>query len=182
MYTGKTINLTDLFKPNTIDFEHTIPRSKSLDNSLANLSACLESISIGSTLGDLSLIIIVLIRATKSNKTNIPTAEINHKSTQYKFTESGEGTYSGPSLTNKISGQMVGSGSDGRLGVNRTEIEGGQDEPTTGGEFPLKWNNGTNKTVKKVKSAESKKRISALKKMQKVNMLSFDDFKKKDKE
>ena len=40
IYTGDTINLTDLFNPNTVDFEHTIPRSKSFDNSLANLTVC----------------------------------------------------------------------------------------------------------------------------------------------
>lgn len=40
MYTGKIISLTDLFDTNTIDFEHTIPRSKSFDNSLANLTVC----------------------------------------------------------------------------------------------------------------------------------------------
>jgi len=39
-YTGKTIRLTDLFNTNIIDFEHTIPRSKSFDNSLANLTVC----------------------------------------------------------------------------------------------------------------------------------------------
>lgn len=40
MYTGKLINLTDLFNENIIDFEHTIPRSISFDNSLANLTVC----------------------------------------------------------------------------------------------------------------------------------------------
>lgn len=40
MYTGKIIKLTDLFNTNKIDFEHTIPRSKSFDNSLANLTIC----------------------------------------------------------------------------------------------------------------------------------------------
>ncbi len=40
MYTGKIISITDLFDANTIDFEHTIPRSKSFDNSLANLTVC----------------------------------------------------------------------------------------------------------------------------------------------
>lgn len=40
MYTGKPIKLTDLFNKNIIDFEHTIPRSKSFDNSLANLTVC----------------------------------------------------------------------------------------------------------------------------------------------
>lgn len=40
MFTGKVINLTDLFDTNKIDFEHTIPRSKSFDNSLANLTVC----------------------------------------------------------------------------------------------------------------------------------------------
>ncbi len=39
-YTGKTIKVTDLFNNNIIDFEHTIPRSKSFDNSLANLTVC----------------------------------------------------------------------------------------------------------------------------------------------
>lgn len=36
LYTGKLIGLSDLFDTNVVDFEHTIPRSKSFDNSLAN--------------------------------------------------------------------------------------------------------------------------------------------------
>ena len=40
IYTGNMIKITDLFKENLIDFEHTIPRSKSFDNSLANLTVC----------------------------------------------------------------------------------------------------------------------------------------------
>lgn len=40
MYTGKPIKITDLFDKNIIDFEHTIPRSLSFDNSLANLTVC----------------------------------------------------------------------------------------------------------------------------------------------
>jgi CRISPR-associated endonuclease Csn1 len=40
IYTGKLIKLTDLFDENVIDFEHTLPRSKSFDNSLANLTVC----------------------------------------------------------------------------------------------------------------------------------------------
>lgn len=40
MYTGKIIKLSDLFDENKVDFEHTIPRSKSFDNSLANLTIC----------------------------------------------------------------------------------------------------------------------------------------------
>lgn len=40
LYTGKFIKLTDLFNDNVIHFEHTIPRSKSFDNSLANLTVC----------------------------------------------------------------------------------------------------------------------------------------------
>lgn len=40
MYTGKLIKLTDLFDENITDFEHTIPRSQSFDNSLANLTVC----------------------------------------------------------------------------------------------------------------------------------------------
>lgn len=40
IYTGKIINLTDLFDANKVDFEHTLPRSKSFDNSLVNLTVC----------------------------------------------------------------------------------------------------------------------------------------------
>jgi CRISPR-associated endonuclease Csn1 len=40
LYTGKFIRLTDLFNENVVDFEHTLPRSKSFDNSLANLTVC----------------------------------------------------------------------------------------------------------------------------------------------
>lgn len=40
MYTGRIIKLTELFDQNVIDFEHTIPRSMSFDNSLANLTVC----------------------------------------------------------------------------------------------------------------------------------------------
>jgi CRISPR-associated endonuclease Csn1 len=40
LYTGKFIKITDLFNENVIDFEHTIPRSKSFDNSMANLTVC----------------------------------------------------------------------------------------------------------------------------------------------
>lgn len=40
IYTGKIIKLTDLFNQNKVDFEHTIPRSKCFDNSLANLTVC----------------------------------------------------------------------------------------------------------------------------------------------
>ena len=36
MYTGKPISLTNLFDNNLIDFEHTLPRSQSFDNSLKN--------------------------------------------------------------------------------------------------------------------------------------------------
>ncbi|PVD49890.1 hypothetical protein DC498_22880 [Terrimonas sp.] len=36
IYTGKIISISDLFNTNVIDFEHTLPRSKSFDNSLAN--------------------------------------------------------------------------------------------------------------------------------------------------
>lgn len=40
VYTGRIINLSDLFDENSTDFEHTIPRSQSFDNSLANLTVC----------------------------------------------------------------------------------------------------------------------------------------------
>lgn len=40
MYTGQPINMFDLFSENNTDFEHTIPRSISFDNSLANLTVC----------------------------------------------------------------------------------------------------------------------------------------------
>ena len=40
MYTGQTINLTNLFNPNAFDMEHTIPKSISFDNSDQNLTLC----------------------------------------------------------------------------------------------------------------------------------------------
>lgn len=40
IYTGKIINITTLFDDNHVDFEHTIPRSISFDNSLSNLTIC----------------------------------------------------------------------------------------------------------------------------------------------
>src|SRR5690606_4281728 len=40
MYTGRIIKITDLFNNNLVDFEHTIPRSISFDNSLANMTVC----------------------------------------------------------------------------------------------------------------------------------------------
>ncbi len=40
IYTGYTINLTNLFNDNCFDFEHTIPRSISFDDSLANQTIC----------------------------------------------------------------------------------------------------------------------------------------------
>lgn len=39
-YTGKIINLSDLFDENITDIEHTIPRSRSFDNSMANKTVC----------------------------------------------------------------------------------------------------------------------------------------------
>ncbi|MCR5453782.1 MAG: hypothetical protein K6F33_02190, partial [Bacteroidales bacterium] len=40
IYTGKFINITNLFDDNAFDIEHTIPRSKSFDDSLENLTVC----------------------------------------------------------------------------------------------------------------------------------------------
>jgi len=40
IYTGRVISISDLFNENKVDFEHTIPRSISFDNSLANLTVC----------------------------------------------------------------------------------------------------------------------------------------------
>ncbi len=40
IYTGRIINISDLFSENRVDFEHTIPRSISFDNSMANLTVC----------------------------------------------------------------------------------------------------------------------------------------------
>lgn len=40
VYTGKIINISNLFDDNAFDIEHTIPRSMSFDNSLANLTIC----------------------------------------------------------------------------------------------------------------------------------------------
>lgn len=40
IYTGKPISITRLFDNNAFDFEHTIPRSMSFDDSMANLTIC----------------------------------------------------------------------------------------------------------------------------------------------
>ncbi len=40
IYTGKMINITNLFDDNAFDIEHTIPKSISFDDSLANLTVC----------------------------------------------------------------------------------------------------------------------------------------------
>ncbi len=40
LYTGKIISISNLFDENSTDFEHTVPRSISFDNSLANLTVC----------------------------------------------------------------------------------------------------------------------------------------------
>jgi len=40
LYTGKVINLSNLFDDNFADIEHTVPRSLSFDDSLANLTIC----------------------------------------------------------------------------------------------------------------------------------------------
>lgn len=42
IYTGNIINITDLFNNDVVDFEHTIPRSISFDNSLANQTVCFK--------------------------------------------------------------------------------------------------------------------------------------------
>lgn len=40
IYTGRMINIKNLFDDNAFDIEHTIPRSQSFDDSLANLTIC----------------------------------------------------------------------------------------------------------------------------------------------
>ncbi len=40
IYTGNTITLSDLFDENKVEIEHTIPRSKSFDDSLSNKTIC----------------------------------------------------------------------------------------------------------------------------------------------
>ncbi|MBQ6047653.1 MAG: hypothetical protein IJR04_08435 [Bacteroidales bacterium] len=40
IYTGKSISLNELFNDNVVDIEHTVPRSISFDNSLANKTIC----------------------------------------------------------------------------------------------------------------------------------------------
>ncbi len=40
IYTGRIISISDLFDENKTDFEHTIPRSISFDNSLVNQTVC----------------------------------------------------------------------------------------------------------------------------------------------
>ncbi|HMP98860.1 MAG TPA: HNH endonuclease domain-containing protein [Cyclobacteriaceae bacterium] len=64
LYTGRFIKLADLFNENVIDFEHTLPRSKSFDNSLANLTVCYADYN----------------RTVKKNQipTQLPNYEIEH--------------------------------------------------------------------------------------------------------
>lgn len=40
LYTGKNINIYNLFEANEVDIDHTIPRSKYFDNSMANKTVC----------------------------------------------------------------------------------------------------------------------------------------------
>lgn len=40
LYTGRVISLSELFEENSVNIEHTIPRSISYDNSLSNLTIC----------------------------------------------------------------------------------------------------------------------------------------------
>lgn len=40
LYTGRVISLSELFRENDVQIEHTIPRSISYDNSLSNLTVC----------------------------------------------------------------------------------------------------------------------------------------------
>lgn len=42
IYTGKLISISDLFSEDVIDIEHTIPYSRSFDNSLANKTVCFK--------------------------------------------------------------------------------------------------------------------------------------------
>ncbi len=42
IYTGKIISISDLFSEDTIDVEHTLPYSRSLDNSLQNKTVCFK--------------------------------------------------------------------------------------------------------------------------------------------
>ncbi|MEM3373499.1 MAG: HNH endonuclease domain-containing protein [Candidatus Anstonellales archaeon] len=42
IYTGKMISLSDLFNEDTIDIEHTLPFSRSFDNSLTNKTVCFK--------------------------------------------------------------------------------------------------------------------------------------------
>ncbi|PMB25834.1 hypothetical protein CEN47_16485, partial [Fischerella thermalis CCMEE 5319] len=42
IYTGNFINISDLFNEDTIDIEHTLPYSRSLDNSLQNKTVCFK--------------------------------------------------------------------------------------------------------------------------------------------
>ena len=40
VYTGKEIGIADLYKKDVIEIEHTLPRSRTLDNSLSNKTVC----------------------------------------------------------------------------------------------------------------------------------------------
>lgn len=87
-------------------------------------------------------------------------------------------TYVGPAIVNTIAATVVGDGSDG--------IIGGQNNPgDLGGEFPKKYNPPTNMPVRhipnilRVRYKESKRRKKAIQDIEKVDVMTFDEFKKK---
>ncbi len=88
------------------------------------------------------------------------------------------GAYPGPNVATKLSGNMVGSGSDGRLGLGgkSTTIEGGDGDVTATGDYPRKYK----RTVNRTREPDSRQRKAAIDKIDKISVLSFDEFKNKD--
>ena len=92
-------------------------------------------------------------------------------------------TYPGPPIVNQATSTLAAGGSDGMIG-------GGAGFGMTGalgGEFPKK--SGPTSTpypmkyiskVKSINNKETKKRKNAIKKIQKINILNFEDFLKND--
>ena len=116
----------------------------------------------------------VIIILTKDNNNHGPVIYRDGKWFNI-LNEDANATYPGPNLTNPISGQLVGSGSDGKLGTKQTEIEGGDDSVTSGGEYPLKYKS----TVKGVSTRDTRQRKSAIKKLQKLQKMSANNVKMK---
>jgi hypothetical protein len=76
-------------------------------------------------------------------------------------------TYPGPNIVSSLAGNLASSTSDGMIGGEFSKNTG----PTTS-PYPAKYIN----KVKSIRNKESQRRKKGIKKIQKLNMLNFEDF------